>query len=486
MKNPDSGAPNAGVRPLVSHLGLYAVGSGVVALAGLIVVPVYARVLGPSAYGTYEAIATLVQFATAVLVLGLDSALAMTMHRGDANRQGLVASALLVAGISGIAAAVLMSMLAPTLAVALFGDRRATIPLAVGAIAVAPTVVYAVASAALRNALAPSAFARAAIAYSLTMALVGGGAVLVGAGPTGAALGLACAAIAGVVVAVSALRTRYQLRSASRHLIRSLLVIGLPIVPAGLFAWVIAASDRLLLLALTNTTEVGLYAAAGKVALGATLLVSAGMLAWTPFALAIQGRATASASYASALLAYVGIAGAVLVLTAPFARPLVTLIAGDEYAAGASVVWLLLAGAVAYGAYLMVIIGVQLAGRPWIVSLTTGLAAALNLVGNVVLIPHLGFYGAGLATLLAYLVSVVAVFAAAQRVHRLPYPTIRVVVVASMALAGAALAQERAIPLPVTATVVVGVALASGAIGLRAAIDLRSHLRDDSISPLQT
>lgn len=485
MNSPDPTIPGPGSMPLVSHFGLYALGTGVVAVAGLIVVPVYARTMGPSAYGTYEAIATLVQLVTGVLVLGLDSALAMTMHREGANRSRLIASALATAGTAGLAAALLFALLAPVLATALFGDPGATISLVVAAGAIAPGVVYVVASAALRNTLAPSAFVQAAFAYSATLAGVGGTAVVLGAGPTGAALGLACAALVGAVFAVAGLRARFELRSVSREHIRSLVFIGLPIVPAALFAWVISASDRLILVALTDTAQVGLYAAAAKLALGGTLLVSSLMLAWTPFALAIQRRPSAAESYASALLAYVGVAGALLVTAAPFARPTLSLVAGSAYEGGSNVVWLLLAGSLAYGAYLMVIIGVQLGGRPWIVSVTTGLAAALNIVGNLILIPRLGFYGAGVATLVAYLVSVAALFVAAQRVHRLPYPTFRIVTIAGAALAATAVTQHHILPPAVSAVLVIGVAGTSGAIGFRAALDVRRHLGGDTMPPFE-
>lgn len=475
-----AGRPPAsrGARPLVSHFGLYAVGTGVVAAAGLIVVPIYARVLGPSAYGAYEAIATLVQFMTAVLILGLDSALAMTMHRNGADRRTLVVSALVIAASAGIAAAILFGIAAPMLATAVLRDDAATTPLAVGAVAIAPGVVYAVASAALRNALVPGAFVRAAVAYSVTLAGVGAGAVLLGAGTTGAALGLACGATAGAAVAVASLRMPLTLRAASRGSVGSLLAIGVPIVPAAIFAWIIAAGDRLILVALTDTTQVGLYAAAVKVALGAGLLVSAGTLAWTPFALSIQNRLTAPQSYAAALHAYIALAAAVLVAVSPFSGALVTLIAGPEYRSAASVVWLLLAGTLAYGAYLVMLIGVQLARRPWIVSVTTGLAAVVNVVGNLLLIPHLGFYGAGVATLVAYVISAAALFVAAQRVHRLPYRTLGIAIVATVALSVAAVTAAGILPTPLAVGLVVLVSLGCGALGIHDAQHLRRHLRD--------
>ena len=66
-------------------------------------------------------------------------------------------------------------------------------------------------------------------------------------------------------------------------------------------------------------------------------------------------------------------------------------------------------------------IGSGIAKRALPVTSSVCIGAAVNVGLNFLLIPHYGKQGAAVATLLAYGVSVVCVFAASQRHYRIPY-----------------------------------------------------------------
>lgn len=63
----------------------------------------------------------------------------------------------------------------------------------------------------------------------------------------------------------------------------------------------------------------------------------------------------------------------------------------------------LLLGFLFYGLYFLTISGVYLHGRTGSVAIVVGIAAALNIGLNVLLIPHLGGLGAAWATAISYL-----------------------------------------------------------------------------------
>ena len=70
---------------------------------------------------------------------------------------------------------------------------------------------------------------------------------------------------------------------------------GIPLVPTALFLWVTNFSDRLFLVKLADTTEVGLYSVGVRIASAIVLLLTAFRLAWPAFAYSIEDDARGAA-----------------------------------------------------------------------------------------------------------------------------------------------------------------------------------------------
>jgi O-antigen/teichoic acid export membrane protein len=80
-------------------------------------------------------------------------------------------------------------------------------------------------------------------------------------------------------------------------------------------------------------------------------------------------------------------------------------------------------------------IGIGRARRTQLNWVVTGIAAAINIVLNVVLIPRYGMIGAAIATLVAYVVLFVGMWVRARRVYPVPYQWRRVLTLAAVAVA---------------------------------------------------
>ena len=76
---------------------------------------------------------------------------------------------------------------------------------------------------------------------------------------------------------------------------------GIPLVPTALFLWVTNFSDRLFLVKLADTTEVGLYSVGVRIASAMVLLLTAFRLAWPAFAYSIEDDREARRTYAYVL-----------------------------------------------------------------------------------------------------------------------------------------------------------------------------------------
>ena len=86
-----------------------------------------------------------------------------------------------------------------------------------------------------------------------------------------------------------------------RGLLREMNRFGVPLIPTALFLWVTNFSDRLFLVRLADTTEVGLYSVGVRIASAMVLLLTAFRLAWPAFAYSIEDEREAKRTYAYVL-----------------------------------------------------------------------------------------------------------------------------------------------------------------------------------------
>ena len=121
---------------------------------------------------------------------------------------------------------------------------------------------------------------------------------------------------------------------------------------------------------------------------------------------------------------------------------IVDVLATPEFAESARVVGPLAFSTVAYGAYIVVAIGVGRARRTQFNWVVTGAAAAINVALNLALIPEYGMMGAAIATVAAYATMAVGMAWWSQRIYPVPYQWRRVATAAVGAAALAALGRE--------------------------------------------
>jgi O-antigen/teichoic acid export membrane protein len=250
---------------------------------------------------------------------------------------------------------------------------------------------------------------------------------------------------------------RYQLGlEFDRKLFRAMNRFGMPLVPAQLAIWTLNFVDRLFIAKFKGQAEVGYYSIGVRIASATLLLLTAFRLAWPAFAYSIEDENEARRTYGYVLTYVLFITCWVslgLALLAPWIVRLLT--SRPEFYAGARVVGLLSFSAVAWGAYIVVAIGIGRARFTqfnWVVS---GAAALINIALCFALIPPYGMIGAAIATA----VSMGAMFGLmaihAQRVYPVPYQWRRVAIVGGSSIAIAALGRSMHLPLAPSALLAV-------------------------------
>jgi O-antigen/teichoic acid export membrane protein len=195
-----------------------------------------------------------------------------------------------------------------------------------------------------------------------------------------------------------------------------LIRLGAPLVPAGTAMWVFAVADRFFVAGFLGFTQLGLYAAAARLATILVLIQFGFLAAWGPIALRWGTLADRDRRYAVSLRLVAIVGGGLLAAVSWLAQPFLWLLAGPDYVAASDVVWLLAASVLFSAMFFVVQIGANLGQRGSRVALATVAAAVVNTVANLVLIPTLGYIGAGVATLAAYASAFGAMYAMSQTV----------------------------------------------------------------------
>jgi O-antigen/teichoic acid export membrane protein len=143
------------------------------------------------------------------------------------------------------------------------------------------------------------------VSASLTNILVTVGAtlllvVVLDKGPIGVIVGNFTGTLLVYAILIGYRREQLGLQF-DRHLLREMNRFGIPLVPTALFLWITNFSDRLFLVHLADTTEVGLYSVGVRIASALVLLLTAFRLAWPAFAYSIEDDAAARRAYAFVL-----------------------------------------------------------------------------------------------------------------------------------------------------------------------------------------
>ena len=224
-----------------------------------------------------------------------------------------------------------------------------------------------------------------------------------------------------------------------------MLAYGLPLVPTAVALWALALIDRLMLSRLSNLSQVGEYAMANRLALILTLAATAFATAFSPFMLALFAEDPENEKLVRArALTYMGIAFAIVtVLVSLFAREFFQVVA-PKFDTAYEAVGLLSYGLAAYGLANIALGGIALARRTRKLIAYTGVAAGVNIGLNLVVIPAWGMLGAAVATTVSYVLLFGFYYQGSQRVYPTPYQLSRLI---RLALVTAAAAAVGAIPI---------------------------------------
>jgi len=108
-------------------------------------------------------------------------------------------------------------------------------------------------------------------------------------------------------------------------------------------------------------------------------------------------------------------------LLAIMAREMIILMADDSYYNSYSIVFILVISYVFLGLSGIVVLGIQIEKKTWVIAIIFPLSALLNLILNFFLVPEIGRTGAAIATLSSFIFINIGYFIAVHYIYRIPF-----------------------------------------------------------------
>jgi O-antigen/teichoic acid export membrane protein len=431
---------------IASDSFVYGLGGIANQAVAILLVPIYARVLGPSGVGVTGVLNSIISLSLMLVGLALPQAFFRWYLREAADhveRAHILRTTLAIriaASLAGFAIVLLAAV--PLTAVLYGGDNLLVFALA------APVVLFDSFNGIPLSFLRAERRPRNYVAISLARAITGTVLILVlvvtlGFGVVGVSLGATIAAALSAAIGAWVLwRAGVWRPVIDRDLSRAMLAFALPLVPAAVAGWTLNLADRPMLQVITGSEAiVGVYT------LGYTGGLVINALAIQPFTLAwgaafweISRSDDAPRIFARTLTWFLAIASAAALFLSAIGTDVIRLLFPPDFEASRYIVPFSAFAFVLYGAYTVLATGLNIVGRTGIIATTMIAVAGVALVMNLLFIPLLGMYGAAISTVVGYGLLAILVGWQSQKRYPVPWQILRAVVIFGLAVMLSALA----------------------------------------------
>ncbi|MBX3173921.1 MAG: oligosaccharide flippase family protein [Gemmatimonadaceae bacterium] len=391
-------------RSTAKHSAVYLIGTALSRVAGLIMLPLYTRVLSTREYGVMELLGFTTDIISMLVGLGIGTAVTRHYYRydNDDERRAVISSAAVMLLAMFVAVGAVGMLTADPLSRLLLGPEEPAVFVRLAMVALVLGVTIEVPMIVLRArqksvAVVTAGLTRLGLALTFNVIFV----VILRLGVAGVFYStIISSAVVGGYLLITLLReTGVRFVPA---LARQLILFGAPLVVWEVGSFVLHFSDRFFLRAYASLAVVGIYSLSYKLAIIIPFFVTGpfGQI-WLPKALEVHRKEGAAAiPILASLQRYYSIALISVSLGLTLFSPDVVRIVADKAFYGAAGPIPVLALAMVFFGYRQVAqVGALIAEQPGVVARATAIAAVGVLVLNFLFIPRWGAMGAAVATL---------------------------------------------------------------------------------------
>ena len=403
---------------------VYGVGGIAARAIGLIVLPVYTRVLKPAEYGDIEILAISGAFFGALLSMGMDSAQSFYFYEqkeGGHEARKRVISAIAQWRLTwGVALVVAGTALSPLLNRFLFDSRLDWRYFMVIFVVTLLDQQASQAADVFRLEHQPWRYMSITMTNTMLTALAAIFFVAVlNLGVLGFLIGSAVGSLLAAVVGSWGIRSYLDFSTSHRDWWPRILRFGIPFVPASLAMYVLSSSDRWFISYFHGQDALGVFAVGARFA----TLISAAVIvfrqAWWPVAMESLHHSDGPELMRFMARAYLGLMAIGVVLLTALSPWLVKILTGPAYHSAYPIVGVLAWPAVLYGFYLIVAAGMWKREKTAWLPVAMGIAAVVNVALSLALVPRFAAMGAAIATAVSFVVWIAVTTVVSERLWKI-------------------------------------------------------------------
>lgn len=229
----------------------------------------------------------------------------------------------------------------------------------------------------------------------------------------------------GILVAGTAFHRIYRLRF-NTELFRKSLRFALPMFPATVAAWGLIQVPRYMLGLGASVEEVGYYGVAFRFSFVLTMIGSAGLMTWFPFAMGIKDQEDAPGILGRGILVFAAINVSVAIAIAAFAHEEVLLIIGTEFRTSGNLIGVMIASTVFYNLSMMLFVQISISEKTYWQSIGNAIGFFTMFGVNVALVPYWKSFGAAVGLFAGQSIAALVMLIAAQRLFPIRLDIVRI------------------------------------------------------------
>jgi O-antigen/teichoic acid export membrane protein len=397
------------LKRLGSDSMVYGLGGIAARAIGVVMLPIYTRILAPADYGDIEMLAVLGAFFGAFLSTGMEAA--QSFYFFEQKVHGVEAQARVVSAIAqwrlswGLVLVGVATSLTPLLNRTFFDGRLAWYYFAL--IFFSNWVVQFVAQATDVFRLTHRPWSYLAITLTSTLASTSTAILFVAVlrwGVLGFVIGSAVGASAAAIVGWWKIREYMRFSTWHREWWPRILKFGTPLLPGALAMYVLNTSDRWFISYFHGPEPLGIFAVGARFAGVISIAVVTFRKAWSPIAMESLQSDDGPQLLRFMARAYLGVTAIGIIILTVAAPWLVRLLTAPAYHDAYAVVGILAWPAALYGLFSIVSAGTWKKEKTFWLPLAMGAGALTTVLLSLILVPKYGAIGAAVAHAVAFLV----------------------------------------------------------------------------------
>jgi len=203
----------------------------------------------------------------------------------------------------------------------------------------------------------------------------------------------------------------------SKSILKEMLSYGVYLVPVSVGGLLLMMANRYFILLYKDSTQLGLYSVANRIASIILLAVSGFQMAWPSIMFRIKEMNDAQNYYSRIFVYFVLVFVFLIVVLSLFSREFILILANDKYLSIIPLIPIIATGYFFYGIFYAGSVGINIFKKTYFQTIATIIAAAINLILNFILTPTYGIWGTSMAHLFSFAILGILAMYFSQRIY---------------------------------------------------------------------